>query len=46
MWFTEDVDGVNIDKLNHVHSDVMIMLVGGCAVGARRRGREEHEAKT
>lgn len=46
MLFTEDVDGVNINKLIYVHSDVMIMLVGRCAVGARRRGREEHEAKT
>lgn len=36
-----------ISMVSHVHSDVMIMLVGGCAVvGARRRGREEHEAKT
>lgn len=37
MWFTEDVDGVNIDKSTCVHSDTMIMLVSGCEVGARWR---------
>lgn len=31
----EDVDGVNIDKLSYVHSDVTIMLVGGCEVWGR-----------